>query len=103
VRAGLLLAGLAWEIGYPILYDNFFNPGAVISFGLSAQRKQVISTFRIAAQCGIHQLLQDQLKPRCQLRSPAFAVCGESILDLADNVADKLAFALSLGAAFGIT
>ena len=103
VRAGFLLAGLAWEIGYPILYDKLLRPGAVIPLGLSAQRKQVISTFRIAAQCGIHQLLQDQHKPRCQLRSPAFAVCGGSILDLADDVADKQAFALSLWASLGIT
>jgi hypothetical protein len=50
VRAGLLLAGLAWEIGWPILYDNSLNPGAVIPLGLGAMREQVGSAPRIA--CG---------------------------------------------------
>ena len=36
VRAGFLLAGLAREIGYPILYDKLLRPGAVIPLGLSA-------------------------------------------------------------------
>ena len=93
MRAGLLLAGLAFEIGYPILYDNFLNLGAVIPLGQGAMRKQFGSAPRVAFQCAIHQLLQEQLEPRCPLRSSAFAVCGGSILDLADDFTDKLAFA----------
>jgi hypothetical protein len=54
VRAGLLLASLAWEIGGPILYDNRLNPGAVIPLGLGAMREQVGSAPRIAFQCAIH-------------------------------------------------
>src|SRR3984957_21165057 len=103
VRAGLLLAGLAWEIGYPILYDNFLNLGAVIPLGLGAMREQVGCAPRVAFQCAIHQPLQEQLEARCQLRSATFAVCGGSILDLADDFTDKLAFAALGGAAFGIT
>jgi hypothetical protein len=100
VCPSLLLAGLTFEIGYPILYDKFLRLGAAAVAGLGADGKQFFSASRIAFKCTIHQLLEDQLKPRCSLRSSAFAVCGESILDFTDDVADELAVT-TLGAALG--
>src|SRR6202158_5198586 len=86
VCAGLLLAGLAFEIRYPILYDKFVRPGVAALAGLGAELKQFLSAPHIAFNRAIHQLLEGQLRPRCSLRSSAFAVCGGSILELADKI-----------------
>jgi hypothetical protein len=94
VRAGLLLAGLTWEIGYPIFYDEFLRLGAAGLAGLGAELKQYFGAPCIAFQCAIHQLLEQQLKPRCSLRTTAFAVCGEDISELADDVDDELVLSI---------
>jgi hypothetical protein len=64
VRAGLLLAGLAFKIGYPILYDKFVRLCAVAAAGLGAKLKQYFGAPCIAFECAIHQLLEQQLKGR---------------------------------------
>ena len=71
--------------------------------GLGADLKQVFSAPHVAFNRAIHQLLEGQLRPRCSLRSSAFAVCGGSILELADDVDDKVAFTTFGGATFAIT
>ena len=45
---GLLLAGLAFEIGYPILYDKFVRPGVAALAGLCAEHEQFFSAPHIA-------------------------------------------------------
>jgi hypothetical protein len=51
VRAGLLLAGLAWEIRDPTLCNKFLNPGLAIILGLGAMREQVGSAPCVAFKC----------------------------------------------------
>jgi hypothetical protein len=89
--------------GGPILYDKVLNPGAAIILGSSAQLKQLIGAPHVAFQCTNRQPLYSQLEPRCPLRSSAFAVSGGSVQDLADDVVDKLGFALSPWTSCGIT
>jgi hypothetical protein len=103
VGASFLLAGLTFEIGYPILYDKFLRLGAAALAGLGAELKQYFGAPCIAFQCAIHQLLEQQLKPRCSLCTPAFAVCGEDISEFADDVEDKLVFTTFGRATFEVT
>jgi hypothetical protein len=90
-------------IFFRILYDKFLRLGAAALARLGAELKQYFGAPCIAFQCAIHQLLEHQFKPRCSLRTSAFAVCGEDILELADDVDDKLVFTTFGRTAFGIT